>query len=243
MGNPAKGKPRRKSVAAVVLRAVAVAGLVAVAAITGLRWLDPPTSSLILQANLCARDDAAPWASFDWRPLTQISPHMALAVIAAEDQRFAQHHGLDFVELSNALRENRDRPRGASTITQQVAKNMFLWGGRSYLRKLFEAGLAVYIDFAWGKRRVLEIYLNVAAFGANIYGVENASQHFFNKPAARLNRLESARLAAVLPNPTTRSATHASPKVLQRQRWILQQMQALGGVGMLDALVGRDGGR
>ena len=218
-------------------RAVLVAVAIGVGALTSLRWFDPPTSSFILQDNWARRaDDGSPHAGFTWRPLTDISAQMAVAVIAAEDQRFVHHHGLDFVELSKALRERRGRPRGASTITQQVAKNLFLWSGRSYLRKALEAALAVYIDFAWGKRRVLEIYLNIAAFGANIYGVENASWHFFGKPAARLNRFEAARLAAVLPNPNARSASHASAKVLQRQRWILAQMRALGGARLLREL-------
>lgn len=158
---------------------------------------------------------------------------MVLAAIAAEDQRFLHHHGLDFVELSKTLREGTSRPRGASTITQQAAKNLFLWSGRSYLRKLIEAGLAVYIDFVWGKRRVLEIYLNVAQFGPNIYGVENAGRHFFGKRAAALSRHEAARLAAVLPNPNHRSVAPASAEVVQRQRWILRQMRALGGESFL----------
>jgi len=224
-----------------VLRLGLVVAAVGITAVTSLRWMDPVTSSLIVQNNLAARmqsagTDAPPWVSFTWRPLAQISPHMAAAVIAAEDQRFAHHHGLDFVELSKVLRAASSRPRGASTITQQVAKNLFLWGGRSYLRKALEAALAVYIDRVWGKRRVLEIYLNIAQFGAAIYGVENASWRFFGKRAADLNRFEAARLAAVLPNPAHRSATNASATVLQRQRWILGQMKTLGEMRWVDRL-------
>ena len=211
---------------------VFIAGMVA---ITALRWVDPLTSSIILQGNFADREHPH-WVSFDWRPLEQISKDMLVAVIAAEDQRFLQHRGVDFVELFNILRKRESRPRGASTITQQAAKNLFLWGGRSYLRKMLEAVLAFYIDFAWGKRRVLEIYLNIVQFGPRIYGVENASQHFFGKPAARLNRFEAARLAAVLPNPGQRSALHANHQVMRRQKWILGQIRALGGVGFIDNL-------
>ena len=204
--------------------------------IGSLRWIDPVTSSIILQQNFFGNHQNARRSSFDWRPMEKISAHITLAAIAAEDQRFLQHHGMDFVELSKTLREKKSRLRGASTITQQVAKNLFLWSGRSYPRKLLEAGLAVYIDFAWGKRRVLEIYLNVAQFGPGIYGVENAAQHFFGKPAAALNRHEAARLAAVLPNPNLRSAANASASVVRRQRWILRQMRALGGEQFLRGL-------
>ena len=210
-----------------------VTGMVAVGS---LRWINPITSSIILQSNLAGNKPIARWAYFDWRPLEEISAPMALAVIAAEDQRFLHHHGLDFVELSKTLGEGKIRPRGASTITQQVAKNLFLWSGRSYMRKILEAGLAVYIDLVWGKRRVLEIYLNIVQFGPGIYGVENAGRHFFGKPAVSLNRHEAARLAAVLPNPNSRSVTHASTTVVKRQRWILRQMRALGGESLLDGL-------
>ncbi len=204
--------------------------------IGSLRWINPLTSSIILQQNRINEHKNAQWTSFNWRPLEKISAPMELAVIAAEDQRFLHHHGLDFVEVYKSLRVNISRPRGASTITQQVAKNLFLWSGRSYPRKILEAGLAIYIDFVWGKRRVLEIYLNIAQFGPNIYGVENASKQFFGKSANQLNRHDAARLAAVLPNPNARSVAHASDTVVQRQRWILRQMRALGGEQILNEL-------
>ena len=200
-----------------------IAGMIIIGS---LRWIDPPTSSIIFQHNVFNKDESV---SFNWRDAKNISSSMKLAVIAAEDQRFLQHYGLDFVEISNTLRARKNRPRGASTITQQVAKNMFLWSGRSYPRKIIEAALAVYIDFVWGKRRVLEIYLNVAQFGPGIYGVENAAQHFYNQPAANINRRQAARLAAVLPSPNRRSVAHASDTVVRRQQWILRQMKSLGG--------------
>ena len=174
-------------------------------------------------------------AGFNWRSLENIAAPMALAVIAAEDQRFARHHGLDFVEIYKTVRYGDGPRRGASTITQQVAKNLFLWNERSYARKLIEAPLALYIDLVWGKARVLEIYMNIAQFAPNVYGVENAARYFFGKRAAELNRFEAARLAAVLPNPKLRSANNADAQVVRRQRWILRQMRRLG-AGVLEEL-------
>ena len=205
----------RIAMAAAVLLAVFIAAL---------RWIDPPTSSVLMQRNWGAPPDAR--LSFTWRPLAEIAPAMSRAVIAGEDQRFFQHHGLDFIEMAKSLRENAWRPRGASTITQQVAKNLLLWNARSYPRKLIEAVLAVYIDLTWSKRRVLEVYLNIAQFGEEVYGVENAARHFFNKPARRLTRREAARLAAVLPNPIKRiaNAPRPSEQFIKRQRWILRHM-------------------
>lgn len=218
---------------------------VGMAAVASLRWIEPPTSSILLQVNLFAQPplqnepqtaQSSAWLAFDWQPWENISPYMGMAIIAAEDQRFARHYGLDFVELYKSLRERKNRRRGASTITQQVAKNLFLWKQRSYVRKILEAGLAVYIDLVWGKRRVLEMYMNIVQFGPQIYGVENASRHFFGKRAAHLNRHEAARLAAVLPDPNRRSAAAADAQVVQRQQWILRQMRRLGDIALLDQL-------
>ena len=209
----------------------AAAALCALLALAALRWINPPTTSVIARDNF-----GGATAQLTWRPLHQISAAMAIAVIAAEDQRFLHHHGLDFVELWKTVRALDSRPRGASTITQQVAKNLLLWKARSYPRKVLEAFLAVFIDFTWGKRRVLEVYLNIAQFGPQIYGVENAAQHFFNKPAAALNQYEAARVAAVLPNPNRRAANKPSAQVLDRQRWILRQMRNLGGIATIKEL-------
>jgi len=126
--------------------------------------------------------------------------------------------------------------RGASTITQQVAKNMFLWQGRSYIRKGLEAIIAPYIDLVWGKQRVLEVYLNIVYFGSNTYGAEAASKKFFNKPASKINRYEAARMAAVLPSPRRFSVNNASSYILDRQNWILRQMKRLGGTRYIENL-------
>lgn len=204
-----------------------------------LRWVPVPTSSFMLQSRWQAL-----WAGegttvyYDWIPKESISPNMALAVIAAEDQRFPDHYGFDFVEIQDAL-DDRDegKPlRGASTISQQVAKNLFLWSGRSFIRKGLEVWFTVLLELLWSKERILEVYLNVAEFGDDTFGVEAASRRFFNKSAARLTANEAARLAAVLPNPVRYRVDRPSLYVFKRQRWIRQQMQQLGGVSYLDKL-------
>jgi monofunctional biosynthetic peptidoglycan transglycosylase len=167
-----------------------------------LRWVPPLTSSFMLQRQVGA------WVGgergfvlrYDWLPLREISPEMALAVIASEDQKFAAHAGFDWLDRRRHQRRRR-APRGASTITQQVAKNLFLWPGRSFLRKGLEAWFTVLLEALWPKRRILEVYLNVAEFGPGVYGAGAASERYFRKPAARLTRHEAALLAAVLPSP------------------------------------------
>jgi monofunctional biosynthetic peptidoglycan transglycosylase len=170
--------------------------------------------------------------------LNRISPNLPLAVVASEDQKFPEHWGFDVesIEKAYALNQHSHRVRGASTISQQVAKNLFLWSGRSYFRKGLEAYFTVLIEGCWPKRRILEIYLNIAEFGHGTYGAEAPAQRFFRKSAARLSRGDAAVLAAVLPNPVRLSAAVPSRYVQQRRDWILGQMQALGGSEMLDEI-------
>ena len=166
-----------------------------------------------------------------WRPYESISPEAALAVVASEDQAFPTHWGFDFDEIQDAIKENqlRKRPRGASTISQQVAKNVFLWNGRSYVRKGLEVYFTVLIELIWGKKRILEVYLNVAETGPMTFGVEAASERYYGHSAESLSRDEAARIAAVLPNPRLLSISHPSNYVQRRTRQIARQMRALGG--------------
>jgi len=178
------------------------------------RWINPPiTVTMIGQWIDQGRLER------DWRSLDEISAHLPLAVIAAEDARFCGHYGFDFVEIRRALAD-KDRRRGASTITQQVAKNVFLWPDPSWFRKGLEAGFTVLIEAFWPKTRTMEVYLNVAEFGPGIFGAEAAARHAFGKSAADLTRGEAARLAAILPNPRGRSAAQPSNFVAQRARSI-----------------------
>jgi monofunctional biosynthetic peptidoglycan transglycosylase len=192
-----------------------------------LRWAPPPTTTFMVGWHL--RHGVAP--AQRWVPRSKISGALALAVIAAEDQRFPNHAGFDFDAIEDALRERRQRGRvrGASTITQQVAKNLFLWSGRSWIRKALEVGLTAAIEWLWPKRRILEVYLNVAEFADGVFGAEAAARWVFHKPALALDATEAAQLAAVLPDPRTLDAANPSAYVLERRAWILSQMRALGG--------------
>ena len=199
------------------------------------RFVNPPTSAFML-AYLVT--DSDPELQHTWVALPDISPWMSLAVVASEDQRFPEHYGVDFAAIRKALSERRNGQglRGASTITQQTAKNLFLWNGRSFVRKALEAGLAIAIDALWPKRRILEVYLNIAEFGRGIYGVEAASQRYFGIPASQLSQLQAARLAAVLPNPKVFNAAQPSAYILDRVSWIRGQMNQLSGLRYLRKL-------
>lgn len=165
----------------------------------------------------------------DWESYDNISKEVALAVVASEDQNFPNHWGFDFDEIYDAMTEKRKRARGASTISQQVAKNVFLWHGRSYIRKGLEVYFTVLIELIWDKRRILEVYLNVAEMGKMTFGVEAASQRFYKKSAKDLTRYEAARIAAVLPNPVRFSIKNPSAYVNKRTNQIVRQMKYLGG--------------
>jgi monofunctional biosynthetic peptidoglycan transglycosylase len=203
-----------------------------VLAVLLLRWIPPPTSSFILQTQL--REAAAgrsPLAvEHEWVSWERISPPMRLAVVASEDQRFPVHHGFDVESIQKALdeAERGRRVRGASTISQQVAKNLFLWPGKTWLRKGIEAYFTVAIETLWPKRRILEVYLNVAQFGDATFGVESAAQRFFHKPAARLTPYEASLLATVLPNPHLMHPDRPSGYVARRAAWVRRQMRQLG---------------
>jgi len=232
---------RRKGRLARIGRALSLAAAawaaVTVTAVVALRWVDPPTTAFMIRDRaraLFGRDEGYEFRH-EWRDLDDISRHAPLAVVAAEDQQFPQHHGFDFKQIDKALtdRERGRRVRGASTISQQVAKNLFLWPGQSWFRKGLEAGLTVLIELAWPKQRILEVYLNVAEFGRGTWGVQAASRKFFRKDAARLTRAEAALLAAVLPAPRRYRADAPGPYVRKRQVWIERQMAALGGPAYL----------
>ena len=165
----------------------------------------------------------------DWEPYENISKEAALAVVASEDQNFPNHWGFDFDEIYDAMTEKRKRVRGASTISQQVAKNVFLWHGRSFIRKGLEAYFTILIEIIWDKERILEVYLNVAEMGKMTFGVEAASLRFYKKSAKNLTRSEAARIAAVLPNPLRFSIKNPSAYVMKRSSQISRQMRYLGG--------------
>lgn len=177
-------------------------------------------------------------AKYEWIDWKDIPSDLALAVITAEDQRFPNHWGVDLIELREAIlnREGASSIRGASTITQQVAKNLFLWNGRSYFRKGVEVFLSLSLELVWSKQRILEVYLNIAQFAPVTFGVKAASKKLYNKMPKELSLEESAMLAAVLPTPAKSKPLNPSPTLQKRHAWILEYMEKLGGVTYLNRL-------
>ena len=171
--------------------------------------------------------------SKDWEPIENISPNLPLAVVCSEDQLFMEHHGFDMKAIEKAMEYNKKKKgkkvRGASTISQQTAKNVFLWQGRSWVRKGFEVYFTTLIELLWSKERIMEVYLNVIEMGDGVYGAQAASKEFFNKDAKKLSQAEAALIAAVLPNPRKWSPSRPSKYVKKRENWILRQMNYHGG--------------
>ena len=222
--------------------------------VLALRFVDPPISAFMVARWVDAALAGNPGfrIAHDWRDLRAISPNLPLALVAAEDQNFARHHGFDFEAIERAQAHNEKmeararkrgtevrRLRGASTITQQVAKNVFLWQGRGptrWLRKGLEVWYTALIEALWTKRRILEVYLNVAEFDDGVYGAQAAARRYFRKDAARLTAAEAARLAAVLPSPRRYDAGRPGPYVQRRANQIQRQMRQMGGTGWLRTL-------
>ena len=200
-----------------------------------LRWINPPYTSFMLVQRLST--DFIPY-KINWVAIEDISPNLLIAVVASEDQKFPQHHGFDFKAIQSALEENKKQKklRGASTITQQVAKNVFLWPKKSFFRKGLEAYFSLLIELLWPKWRILEVYLNVAEFGPKIFGAKNAAYTHFNKTAKQLTQNEASTLAAVLPNPHKLRASQPSSYVQQRANHISDQVRSLGGSAYLNPI-------
>lgn len=209
-----------------------LAGLFALllATILTFRFVDPPTWSWKLQRELNPPAGYPAVARHQWRDIDQIPQAIQLAVIAAEDQNFPHHHGIDFGAVQQAISDLDEGKslRGASTITQQTVKNLFLWPQKNWSRKLLEGGLALLIELLWDKQRILEVYLNIVEFGPGVYGVAAASDYWYRRPLERLSLDQASRLAAILPNPWRYRAEPASPYVSVRAAWIEQQMGMLG---------------
>ena len=199
-----------------------------------LRFVPPVTSAYMLERRISQALHGNPGFAirYEWVPWNRIAPVAPLAMVAGEDQTFPFNHGFDIASIRSAIAEADEggRLRGASTITQQTARNLFLWSGGGFFRKGLEAYFTVLIDVTWPKRRVLEVYANIAELGDGIYGVEAAARAFFREPASRLDAHQAALLAAVLPSPRNWHAGRPSPYVQRRVAWIEQQMRQLGGV-------------
>jgi monofunctional biosynthetic peptidoglycan transglycosylase len=197
-----------------------------------LRWVPSPGSALMVERWIEHRgDDAAYQISRQWVPYQSIPDSMKMAVIAAEDQQFAEHFGFDLAAIKAAVEHNSrgGSVRGASTISQQVAKNQFLWSGRSWPRKGLEVWFTLWIEVFWPKQRILEVYLNIAEWDRGVFGLEAAAQSHFGVGASYLSDRQASHLAAVLPNPREWSAANPPAHVQRRARWIQQQSRQLGG--------------
>jgi monofunctional biosynthetic peptidoglycan transglycosylase len=200
--------------------------------VTSLRWLDPPTSSFMVRHWVAGwlEGRQSPLLHHEWADLDAIAQSLPLAVIAAEDQRFLDHQGFDLVEMQNAWRDFRSggRLRGASTLSQQVAKNLFLWSDKSIVRKGLEAWFTILIELAWPKRRILEVYLNIAQFGPDTFGVGAAAWRYFDRPPGAVTVGQAALMAAVLPNPERFRLESPTRRLRQRAERVRQQMRQLG---------------
>ena len=232
-------RPPLRHTAQRIAYAIALFMLGSVLLVFVLRWLPPLTSGVMIERRLESFFSPTDYTRrYDWVPLAQISPTIGVAVIAAEDQLFAEHFGFDWKAIEKAIAYNQKhkKTRGASTISQQTAKNLFLWSGRNWLRKGMETWFTILIETLWSKERILEVYLNIVEFGDGVYGVEAAAQFYFHKPASKLNASEAALLAAVLPNPRVYQVNKPSSYIRGRQQWILLNMRHLGGKHYLDTL-------
>lgn len=222
-----------------VWRGALLFALLSVALVLLFRVVPPPGSMVMVERKIQSWITSEPITiQRQWRSWDNLSSSAKLAVIAAEDQRFPVHRGFDLVELRRAWQASQDggRLRGASTLSQQTAKNVFLWSGRSWTRKGLEAWFTLLVETLWSKQRILEVYLNVAEWDRGVFGLEAASQHYFGVSASALSERQASLLAAILPSPRTRSASRPDAQVERRSQWIRQQMRNLGGADYLERI-------
>ena len=207
---------------------LALAGL-SILTVIVYRFINPPVTPLTIIRSF---EGVTPLSKREWIPFDQIPQNMIEAVVASEDNKFVKHHGFDFGEMREAYKQsqNGNRLRGASTITQQMCKNVFLWDGRSYIRKGLEAWFTVWVELIWNKQRIMEVYLNVIEMGNGIYGIEAASQVYYHKPASKLSREEAAMITVALPSPGKRNPAQPTEYMRKRQKQILDLMKKNGQV-------------
>ena len=222
-----------KKVGGIILKIIIAFLAISIASVIFFRWIPVPLTPLMLVRCVEQKVDGKSMRlSKDWVSIDKINNNLQLAVVCSEDQNFLDHHGFDFEAIEKAMdfNKNHKRKRGASTISQQTAKNVFLWPGRSWIRKGFEVYFTFLIETIWSKERIMEVYLNVIEMGDGVYGAEAAARIFFHKPAKNLNDAQAALIAAVLPNPRKFSAARPGTYIISRQEWVLGQMAFWGGV-------------
>jgi monofunctional glycosyltransferase len=211
-----------------ILRTMLVLFLLSIVVTIVYRFVPVPVTPLMIQRYFEMEDGKI---DKDWKSLEEISDNMPLAVVTAEDQKFEEHYGFDLEAIEKAVKYNEKhkgkKVKGASTISQQTAKNVFLWPGRSWVRKGLEVYFTFLIELFWSKERIMEVYLNVIEMGPGVYGTEAAAQHYFNKSAAKLTKSEAASIAAILPNPIRWSASKPTPYIIKKRNWILRHMKQI----------------
>lgn len=228
--------PKRASTLSWCLKALVILAIAAFMATTGVvilhRWINPPVTWLMVERYFVNNSTRLKPVNRQWVSIKSISPHVAKAAIAAEDNLFLTHNGFDFESIRKAQEDIAlgKRFRGASTISMQVAKNVYLWHNRTWTRKVFEAGFTVFIETLWSKQRIMEVYLNVAEFGPSIYGIEAASNKYFNKSASSLSKSEAALMMTVLPSPLKRNPASPSVYMKRYQQRVLKTMHNIGDV-------------
>ncbi len=235
-----KFKKNLKRLLQLILKVLIAFFLLSIFSVLVLKWINPITSSIMIQRKIEAMVTfkEKQLIAYYWVSYNEISKYMAVAVIASEDQNFPFHFGFDFKQIEKAIEQSErgGRLRGASTITQQVAKNLFLWEGRSIIRKGIEAYFTILIELFWSKERILEVYLNIVEMGDMIFGIGAASQIYFNNHPLNLKLNQAALLAAVIPNPKRYSVRNPSDYILGRRVWIIKQINSLGGTNYLKNL-------
>ncbi len=222
-----------------LLKLLLICAIASALPVLAMRWLPPPGTALMLERKIESWTSGEPSdLQRQWRPWEQLPDSLKMAVIAGEDQHFAEHWGFDIPAIRAALAHNAEggSMRGASTLSQQVAKNLFLWSGRSWLRKGLEAWFTLLIEGLWSKQRILEVYLNSAEWAPGVFGAQAAAKHHFGVDARQLSPREASLLAAVLPNPIGWSASRPTAYVARRAAWIRQQSRQLGGASYLKQL-------
>ncbi len=229
----AKKSSGKKSIFRKILKwtGIVILSLVALSILTVIayRLINPPITPLMISRSM---DGVKTRVKRQWVPYEKIPQSMVDAVVTSEDNKFVDHHGFDFGEMREAYEQNKKgkRLRGASTITQQMCKNVFLWEGRSYVRKGLEVWFTVWVELLWNKQRIMEVYLNVIEMGNGVYGIGAAAQAYYNKPASRLSREEAAMIATILPSPRKRNPSKPTEYMYKRQRQILDLMDKIGTV-------------
>jgi monofunctional glycosyltransferase len=227
------------------LRLVLTLFLISILWVLVYRWFSPPATLLMLQRRAAPaqlEETGKTKIRYDFVALEDVSYHVPLALVAAEDQLFTHHNGFDYDAIFKAFQKNRKGRKivGGSTISQQVAKNVFLWHGRSYIRKAAEAYFTMLIELLWSKHRIMEVYLNIAEMGDKVFGIEEAAQKYFKKPAKDLNAYEAAAIAAVLPNPIKFSVTNPSGYITRKRAKIRKNMNNLGGKVFIKPLINNE---